>query len=225
MTPGRSSSDPGQGIAFMCSGVLCMVGLDVCAKWLLDTYSISQLVLLRCGFSATLIFWYGLTRAAPGSLKPHRPLLHLGRSVLMTGSMVAFFYALSRISLAEILTFAFAAPLIVTALSRPLLGESVGPQRWVAVLVGFCGVLVVLQPGRGLAEPAALIALVGAALYALLSVSARRLSATETTIALSLYLFPLPMLLSFIARPQLMCRIRERGDAHWISRRLVSGTP
>ena len=180
----------------MCSGVLCMVGLDVCAKWLLETYAISQLVLLRCGFSALLIFWYGLTRAAPGALKPRRPLLHLGRSVLMAGSMFAFFYALPHISLAEVLTFAFAAPLIVTALSRPLLGEVVGPWRWLAVLIGFSGVMVVLQPGQGLMEPAALVALGGAALYALLSVSARHLSATETTISLSLYLFPLPMLIS-----------------------------
>lgn len=196
------AAESGRGIALMCLGVLCMVGLDICAKWLLQRYGIAQLVLLRCAFSAALIFWYGLVRSGRGALATRRPQWHLLRSLLMSGSMFAFFYALPRIPLADVLTYAFAAPLIVTALSRPLLGEHVGPWRWLAVLCGFAGVLVVLQPGAGLVDPAALFALAGAALYALLSLSARHLSETESTIALSLYLFPLPMLISapFAAR-------------------------
>jgi drug/metabolite transporter (DMT)-like permease len=187
---------PGRGIALMCGGVFCMLGLDVCAKWLLGTYSLSQLVLLRCGFSALVIAWYAWTRAGPAALQTRRPAWHLARSVIMTGSMFAFFYALPRMPLADVLTLAFAAPLIVTALSWPVLGEAVGPWRWGAVLAGFGGVLIVLRPGAGLVAPAALIALGGAFFYALLSLSARRLSTTESTVALSLYLFPTPMLVS-----------------------------
>jgi drug/metabolite transporter (DMT)-like permease len=95
-----------------------------------------------------------------------------------------------------VLTIAFAAPIVVTALSRPFLGEAVGPWRWGAVLVGFAGVMVVLQPGRGITEPAAWIALGGATTYALLSLTARKLSTSESPIALSLYMFPAPILFS-----------------------------
>jgi drug/metabolite transporter (DMT)-like permease len=95
-----------------------------------------------------------------------------------------------------VLTIAFAAPIVVTALSRPFLGEAVGPWRWAAVLVGFSGVMVVLQPGRGIIDPAAWIALLGAVTYALLSLTARKLAGRESPLALSLYMFPAPLLIA-----------------------------
>ena len=179
----------------MCAGMLCMVGLDIVAKWLLQNYSLSQLVVLRCSFSVILIFWFATARDGLSSIQSARPGWHLVRSLLMAGSMFAFFHALRRLPLAEVLTIAFAAPLIVTALSRPVLGEYVGRWRWVSVLVGFCGVLIVLRPGSGLIQPAALIALFGAAMYAVLSLTSRRLSQTESTASLSLYIFGIPWLI------------------------------
>jgi len=196
MNRDASGTAPGRGIALMCAGVFSMLGLDISAKWLLADYGLSQLVLLRCSFSLLLILLYACTQLGPRTLQTRRPQWHALRSVVMAGSMFAFFYALPRMPLADVLILAFTAPLIVTALSWPVLGEAVGPWRWGAVLAGFIGVLVVLRPGAGLVDPAALIALAGAFLYALLSLSARRLSVTESTAALSLYLFPAPMLIS-----------------------------
>jgi drug/metabolite transporter (DMT)-like permease len=184
-----------RGIALMCGAALSMVGLDVTAKLLLETYGLSQLVFLRCGFSMLFIGWYALQTSGRRGLVTRQPGWHLLRTGLMAASMFAFFYALPLIPLAMLLTIAFAAPLVVTALSRPFLGEAVGPWRWGAVLVGFAGVLVVLQPQTGLGNPAAWIALIGAVTYALLSLSARKLNATESTAALSLYLFPAPLLI------------------------------
>jgi drug/metabolite transporter (DMT)-like permease len=189
---GRPTQAP-QGIAFMLGGVAAMISLDVTAKWLLQSYGLNQLVLLRCLFSVVLITWWALGRGGLAELATRRPGWHVLRSLLMAGSMFAFFHALRRIPLADVMTLAFAAPLVVTALSRPLLGEHVGPWRWAAVIIGFGGVLVVLRPGQGLGDPAALIALAGAGLYALLSLSARRLSVTESTASLSLYLFAVPL--------------------------------
>ena len=183
------------GIALMCLGAICMIGLDVVARWLLQTYSLPQLVLLRCAFSIILIAGYAAARGELTVLSSSRPGWHVLRSCLMAGSMFAFFHALRHIPLAEVILIAFAAPLIVTGLSRPLLGEPVGPWRWTAVVVGFCGVLVVLQPGSGLMHPAAIIALGGAVMYASLSLTARKLSVTESTASLSLYLFIVPGLL------------------------------
>lgn len=196
MSAAAPATAAGRGIALMCAGVFAMLGLDVTAKWLLATYTLPQLVLLRCSFSLLLILLYSLYQAGPRVLQTRLPLWHAGRSLVMAGSMFAFFWALPRLPLADVLVLAFAAPLIVTALSQPVLGEAVGVRRWAAVLTGFLGVLVVLRPGTGLVEPAALMALAGAFLYALLSLSARRLSNTESPLTLSLYLFPAPTLIS-----------------------------
>lgn len=178
----------------MLGGVLAMVGLDVAAKWLLASYSLAQLVFLRCLFSVLIIFAVTLARSGLAPLATRHPGWHLARTALMTVSMFSFFAALKHIPLAEVMTIAFAAPLLVTMFSGPFLGERVGPWRWAAVIAGFAGVLVVLRPGGEVLQPAALLALLGAASYAALSLTARRLGATESSAALSLYLFPAPLL-------------------------------
>ena len=117
----------------------------------------------------------------------------------MTGSMLTFFYALKFLPLADVIVIAYAAPLIVTALSRPFLGEPVGSWRWAAVIVGFVGVLIVVRPGLGVVHPAAFVALVGAAFYSGLSLTARKLARTESPWSLSLYSFIAPTLIMSIA--------------------------
>ena len=79
------------GITLMCLGAVCMVGLDVTARWLLETYSLPQLVLLRCLFSIMLILAFTAFRRELPTLRSHRPGWHLFRSFLMAGSMFAFF--------------------------------------------------------------------------------------------------------------------------------------
>jgi drug/metabolite transporter (DMT)-like permease len=198
---GRAGHLQGQtagGIAYMLAGVICMVGLDASAKWLLADYSLYQLIFLRCSFSLLFIFWYGLTQDGMRAFATSRAGWHVVRSVLSAGSMFAFFHAIRFIPLADVMTLAFVAPLIVTALSRPFLGESVGPWRWGAVVVGFVGVLIVLQPGGDMLHPSAFIALAGAALYALVSLTGRKLSRTETTLSLSFWMFWLPWLLGAV---------------------------
>ncbi len=202
-----------RGIALMCGASMSMVGLDVTAKLLLDTYSLSQLAMLRSIFSAAFIGWFALKQDGIDSLKTKQPFWHFLRTLLMATSMYAFFYALPQIPLATILTIAFAAPLVVTALSRPFLGEPVGAWRWGAVLVGFFGVLVVLRPDTGFSEPAAWVALFGALTYALLSLTARKLSATESTVALSFYLFLAPM---FIGAIGAWFSWRTPTPLHWL---------
>jgi drug/metabolite transporter (DMT)-like permease len=175
-----------------------MVRLDVVIKWLLGSYSLPQVVLLRCTFSILFIFWFAVGQGGLLVLRTDRPGWHVFRSLLMAGSTFAFFHALRFIPLADIMIIAFAAPLIVTLLSRPLLGEPVGPWRWSAVLIGFIGVVVVMRPGTGLIHPAAVIAFAGAFMYAGLSLTARKLSFTETTESLSLYLFGIPWLIAAV---------------------------
>lgn len=115
--------------------------------------------------------------------------------------MFGFFYGLSKMPLVNALTIAFTAPLMVTAMSVPFLGEHVGWRRWVAVIVGFVGVLIVLRPGKGMFTPAAIALLIAALCYAGLAISARKLAGTESSFSLAVYVVTGPLLISTFMLP------------------------
>lgn len=186
----------GKAIAWLLLGVAGGLGLDLCAKELLLTYALEQFVFLRS--IAGLAIFLLLARRFGGvdSLKTARWPWHLLRTVFASGAMFGFFYGLSQMPLVNALTLGFTAPLMVTALSVPCLGEHVGWRRWLAVIAGFAGVLVILRPGAGTLTPAALSVLFAAFCYACLAITARHLGRTETSFALSVYVIAGPMLIS-----------------------------
>ncbi len=186
----------GKAIAWLLLGVAGGLGLDLCAKELLLTYALEQFVFLRS--IAGLAIFLLLARQFGGirSLKTARWPWHLLRTVFASGAMFGFFYGLSQMPLVNALTLGFTAPLMVTALSVPCLGEHVGWRRWLAVIAGFAGVLVILRPGAGTLTPAALSVLFAAFCYACLAITARHLGRTETSFALSVYVIAGPMLIS-----------------------------
>lgn len=202
MTYSESRKDPfGKAVGYLMFGVGCGLGLDLCAKALLDDYPLQQFVFLR-SLLGLMVFiaisrWYG----GLSSLRTRRWRWHLLRTVLASIAMFGFFFGLSRMPLVNALTLAFTAPLIVTALSVKVLDERVGWRRWVAVSVGFAGVLVVLRPGSGLITPASLSVLAAAAAYAGLALTARKLAATETTYSMSVYVIAGPMIISAATLP------------------------
>jgi drug/metabolite transporter (DMT)-like permease len=100
-------------------------------------------------------------------------VVQIGRSVLMLASNLIFVVAIGRVPLATASAIGFSAPLIVTALSVPLLHEQVGWRRWSAVVVGFAGTLMVIRPGSGFHEPAVLLLLVSSFAYALYMIATR----------------------------------------------------
>src|SRR5690606_13542714 len=97
------------------------------------------------------------------------------------GSAFGAFFAYGRMPLADVYAILFAAPLFITALSVPMLGETVGWRRWTAVVVGFIGVIVMLRPGRGLLDPGILGALAASLCFSVGSLMVRQMSRTETT--------------------------------------------
>jgi drug/metabolite transporter (DMT)-like permease len=108
--------------------------------------------------------------------------LHLLRGVLSVMMMTTFVYALGRMPLSTAYSAFFVAPLMITALSVPLLGERVGPRRWTAIVVGLIGVLVVLRPsGEGMISLAGLAVIGAAAGYAVSAITVRVLSRTDST--------------------------------------------
>ena len=197
MTSNFSSNDHfGKAIAYLLFGVMAALGLDLCAKWLLADYSLAQFVLLRSIFGLMFFLMSARFYGGLGSLKTNRWPWHLLRTLLATGAMFGFFYGLSRMPLVNALTIAFTAPLFVTGLSVPLLGEHVGWRRWIAVIVGFIGVLIVLRPGEGMFTPAAIALIFAALCYAGLALTARKLAGTESTFALAVYVVTGPFLVS-----------------------------
>lgn len=177
----------GLGIASMILGIAAMSIMDGAAKWLGAGYSIIEIVFFRNLFAllpVLFIVWQGGGRRALNI--GWGPGLFL-RAALGTGAMFTFFTGLRSLPLAEAMAIAFVAPLFVTALSGPLLGEQVGLRRWGAVIVGFIGVLVITRPGAEAFQPAALLVLAAALFYALAMLVTRRLARSNSTPSILFY--------------------------------------
>lgn len=193
-----SEDSTGRAIAYLLVGVVGGLGLDLCAKGLLATYALPQFVLVRSTIGLAIFFTLARQFGGLRSLLTSKWHWHLLRTLLATGAMFGFFYGLSRMPLVNALTLGFTAPLMVTALSVPLLGEHVGWRRWTAVTMGFVGVLIILRPGKSDITLADLAVLFAAFCYAVLAITARKLSATENSFSLSVYVTGGPMLISAV---------------------------
>jgi drug/metabolite transporter (DMT)-like permease len=191
----RQDSTAG-AVGFMLVGILGGLGLDLCAKGLLETYSLEQFIFLRSLIGICIFLLIGRQFGGLRSLVTRQWRWHLLRTLLSTCTMFAFFYGLSRMPLVDALTLGFTAPLMVTALSVPFLGEHVGWRRWTAVTAGFAGVLIILRPGAAGISPASVAVLFAAFTYACMAITSRKLAATETSYALSVYVIAGPMVVS-----------------------------
>lgn len=190
------SAPVASAIGLILVGVTGGLGLDLCAKAILETYPLEQFVFLRSLIGVVLFLFLARQFGGLRSLATRRWRWHLLRTLLASGAMFGFFFGLSKMPLIDALTLGFTAPLIMTALSVPLLGEHVGWRRWLAVVAGFTGVLMILRPGTGTLSPAALAVLLAALCYACLAITARKLSDTESTFGLSVYVIAGPMIIS-----------------------------
>lgn len=191
-----TKDETGKAIAYLLMGVAGGLGLDLCAKEILRSYSLEQFVFLRSLIGVVIFLLLARQFGGAESLRTRRWSWHLLRTALAVGAMFGFFYGLSRMPLVNALTLGFTAPLIVTALSVPLLGEHVGWRRWAAVTVGFIGVLIILRPGAQAVTFGHLAVLFAAFCYACLAVTARKLATTETSYSMSVYVVVGPLLVA-----------------------------
>jgi drug/metabolite transporter (DMT)-like permease len=173
------------GIGLMLAGV-CFFSLgDALGKFMVATYSVGELLLLRAAASLTLVaplIW----RSRGAFPLIQRPGLQLLRIMLSISEIAAFFAAAVYLPLTDIITFYLAAPIFVTALSAILLGEHVDARRWAAVGIGFCGVLIALRPSAGVFGWPAAIALGGSVGFAFLMVVTRLLRGTPNIVLASM---------------------------------------
>jgi len=150
-------------------------------------YPLSEVLLLRYLF-ASLFFWiilYSTTGLA--GLVTRRPLDHAIRSVSGVVSLGLFYFAITRIPLADATALAYAAPIFITLMSIFLLGEVIGLRRWLAVITGFVGVLLIARPAAGSWDIGVLAAAASAFTGALVAIWLRKLSSSENPISIGIY--------------------------------------
>jgi drug/metabolite transporter (DMT)-like permease len=187
-----SSNAKGALLALIAFGVFATH--DVFVKTLGAIYSPIQIVFFSVLFSFPLATIMLMRDSKPGNLLPRHPWWMALRTVASVATAVTAFYAFTVLPLAQTYAILFAAPLLITILAIPILGEVVRLRRWLAVIVGLTGVLVVLRPGTtdlNLGHAAALTAAVGGSVA---SIVVRRIGADERPVVMLLY----PMMANFV---------------------------
>lgn len=160
---------------------------DALFKKLTQDHAVVQLLLVRMSLVVTILFAvYFIKRKSLTLRTNHWPLMCL-RGIIAFGAFTLYYLALQKIPLAEGATVLMSAPLFVTALSVPLLKERVGPNRWVAVCVGFVAVVVMLRPGAGLFQPIMILPLISALLYSLIPIITRLIDSKESAFTITFY--------------------------------------
>jgi drug/metabolite transporter (DMT)-like permease len=168
------------GIALMCGAVATFACLDATAKYLNGHMDTMQVVWARYTGAFLCAFVISNPLTSPGLMRTRRPVLQIVRSALLLGSTVFNFLAFRYLQLDQALSILFSTPFMVAALAGPMLGEWIGWRRWTAISVGFAGVLLVIRPGPGGFDPAALLSVGSAICYALYGIITRQLARSDS---------------------------------------------
>ena len=181
MTAGDGHDHPHtlRGILLVLSAVFMFSSMDTIAKYLLRTYPLPPLIwaryVVQMGFMLVLL----APRMGWGLVRTSHPWLQILRGVLLVISSVFFYLSLTFLPMAEAAAITFVGPVLITALSGPMLGERITPRQWVAVGLGFVGVLIIIRPGGGLLTPTAIFPLCSALAFSFYQIITRKIVGRE----------------------------------------------
>ena len=193
---------PAAAIGYIVVAMAVFSGMDAVAKWLVADFSIFQILAMRGVFSIALLLPFLIrSHGVAGILRTQNLRGQVLRSFLGVGAMFGFFGALREMKLADATAIGFSGSLFMAALSVPLLKERVGLRRWLAILFGFCGVLIIVQPGTSAFQFASLYVVMSALLYALMMIATRWLTRTETNVSMVFYHSLVSTVIGFAALP------------------------
>ena len=186
----RSSAESAarlRGIALMCFAMLMFSVLDTSAKYVSQYMPALEVVWAR--YAVSVVFSVIILRpwAHLADYVMKRPWIQTLRGLFLLGSTIFNFLALRYLQLAETAAIGFATPFLIVGLAGPVLGEWAGPRRWAAAVIGFIGVLIVVQPGPATFQPAALLSLSAACCYAGYNLTTRLLSHSESPAGMLIY--------------------------------------
>jgi drug/metabolite transporter (DMT)-like permease len=176
------------GMACAVAGSASFSVNDTTIKFLSGDYALHQVVLFRSTFGMAFVLAFLLPwQGGLAALRTAQPGKHALRGLCVVLSNVFYFLGLAALPLADTAAIFFVAPLMIAALSVPLLGERVGPRRWAAVGVGLAGVVVMMRPGSGSFHWALLLPVASALFYALMHIMTRRMGGRERAVTMVLY--------------------------------------
>jgi drug/metabolite transporter (DMT)-like permease len=180
------TNDTRLGIFLMVSATMVFAMQDGVSRHLAGNYNVFMVVMIRYWFFAAFVIW--IARRKAGGIRQaaatRQPWVQALRGALLAAEICITVVSFVLLGLVETHAVFIIYPLLVAALSGPVLGEKVGWRRWMAIAIGFVGILVILQPGRGVFSPVALVPLAGAfgfALYGLLTRYVARQDSTATS--------------------------------------------
>ena len=167
------------GVLLMLLGDLLFSLNDAMGKWLVASFAVGQVLVIR-SFGSFLILAPMIARQGPRTLfQVERVPLQVLRVILTTGDVALFYAAVAYLPLADVMTFYMAGPIYVAALSHFFLGETIGWRRWLAVIIGFVGVVVALRPSTAMLSWPSIFGLIGSLSFALTLILGRRLRQTS----------------------------------------------
>ncbi len=180
-------ADPVRGIWFLCAGVFVFSLQDAVVKQVSGDYPLTQVVCIRSLVAIPILLVMVQFEAGWRSIFSSEFRLLTARAGIMFASYTAYYMAFPAMNLAYAVALYFTVPLFVTSLAGPVLGERISVKAWAALGVGFGGVLVILQPGSGLFEWAALLSLLAALMYATSMLMARRIGTAQPASVMAFY--------------------------------------
>jgi drug/metabolite transporter (DMT)-like permease len=169
------------GIGLMCATMFVFACLDCTAKYLGTRMPTLQVVGVRCVTAFLLAALISNPFTRPGLLKTERLGLQLIRASMLLGSTIFNFTAFRFLQLDEAMAILFSTPFLIAIFAGPMLGEWIGWRRWTAIMVGFAGVLLVVRPGLGGIQWAALLSFGSAVCYAFYNIFTRMLAKTDSS--------------------------------------------
>jgi drug/metabolite transporter (DMT)-like permease len=176
-----STSDrPLRGILLFLGSTLAFIVVDAISKFMTAEYGTIQILWTRYVVFSLVVVPVVLRHGLKRALLSVSPATQIVRSICAAASGIVFLTALVYLPLPEAITIAFVSPFVVTALAIPLLGEKVGLRRWIAIAVGFGGVVVVIRPGAGIFGWEALLPILSATIWAYSLILTRRTGKSDS---------------------------------------------
>lgn len=187
-TAAESYDSPLKSIAYLVTGVFAFSIQDVIIKWLSSTYPVNEIVVIRSCIAIIPILFIAHLEGGLHLLRTRHHFTHIIRCFFMFCAYISFYLSMAALPLAETVSIFFSTPIFITIFSVVALGEKVEFSGWIAVAVGFIGVIIMLRPGSNMFDPAAMLALLTAVLYAIASIITRKLGKSDTGVSMAFYL-------------------------------------
>jgi drug/metabolite transporter (DMT)-like permease len=197
----------------MCLALFCFTGIDTSAKWLGHRLPPLEISFLRYLVAAVIAMAVLNPVTVPDAWTTRRPWLQVLRGLCLLGSTVLNFMALRQLQLADTVSIGFSAPLMIALLSGPLLGEVVGMKRWMAITVGFAGVLVIAHPSPSRLDPAMLYCFANVVCSAFYAIVTRKLAGVDSSASMLVLSAVIAVVLLAPAMPAVW--VAPQGALEW----------